>query len=62
MFYVAFLVVWLHVEADMHPRIAVIKKFDTYKECMDVKALSSTQDGKLDCLLVVVEPKEGIKE
>lgn len=62
MFYVAFLVVWLHVEADMHPKIAVIKKFDTYKECMDVKRLSSTPDGELGCLLLVVDPKEGIKE
>ena len=62
MFYVAFLVVWLHVEAGMHPKMAVIRTFDTYKECMDVKRLSSTPDGELACLLVVAEPKEGIKE
>lgn len=60
----AVLVLWLALDVRMPPTAAFIRHFDTYKECMDFKR-SIVQKGTRDrtsCLLLVVDPKEGIKE
>lgn len=62
--FAAVLVLWLQVDVGMPPTGAFIRHFDTYKECMDFKRSiiqKETRD-RTSCLLLVVDPKEGIKE
>lgn len=64
MSYVAFLLLWMQAEPAQPPIAAFIHKFETFKECEDFRARVSDPEVKArtSCMLVVVEPKKGIKE
>lgn len=68
MHYVAFLLYWLPLAAgappETPPRAAFLQMFDTYKECVDYRDLIVNPEikSKTTCMLMVVEPKIGIKE
>lgn len=65
MHYIAFLLLWLPQEdPTVTPKAAFIQKFATYKECKEFQSRVRDPDVKRQtaCLLVVVEPKEGIAE
>lgn len=68
MHYMAFLILWLPLPDDAPPvtppKAAFINRFDTIKECKEYQNRIINKDIKKQtaCMLVVVEPKEGIKE
>ncbi|HEY1180808.1 MAG TPA: hypothetical protein VGE56_00775 [Rhodocyclaceae bacterium] len=64
MHYIAFLLLWMEVEAGQPPVAAFIQHFSTYAECEAYR--SRVKDPEImrrtACMLTVVEPKKGIKE
>lgn len=65
MHYVAFLVLWLAQEdPTAPPKAAFIQHYETYDECEKYRARVKDPEVKKQtaCLLLVVEPKRGIKE
>lgn len=68
MHYIAFLLFWLPQPADAPPatppRAAFIEHFPTYRDCLEYQSRISNPEIKRQttCMLMVVEPKVGIKE
>lgn len=64
MFYATFLVLWLELDVGSPPAAAFIQPFDTYKACQEYRdrIVDDATKKRTACMMLVVEPKEGIKE
>lgn len=64
MHFVAFLLLWMPMDAGQPPVAAFIEHFSTYQECEAYRARvkDPVVKARTSCMLSVVEPKSGIKE